>query len=372
MRTPEAPTVAAAYANAVISNGAAPEGDAPDPAGAGDGDARGQEDADARGQEGADVRGQQGAGVRADARVYEGGAWASSAERLPFSEVRRVWDRVLGPTEQPHTGLRIGYALQPSALHVLGHLVLTCTSLAEAAAQAVRYLPLVSEAGALRLERGARRSRLVYRPSVPEGAMHPQQVEAVVAASVTAARWIAGRRWAPAAVAFTHARIGDLAPYERILRCPVSFGAERNTVTVATPELDLVRGPGDPELAALHRAHADRLLSGLAAPVTVRQRVRGWLDQAPLDRVGPEDVQEALHLSERTLRRLLREEGTCWSDLLDAARHDRARRLLASTDRTLERIAHELGLSGAPAFVRAFTRWEGTTPGSYRRGLTAP
>ncbi|MFG2196462.1 AraC family transcriptional regulator ligand-binding domain-containing protein [Streptomyces sp. NPDC048639] len=346
MRTPEAPTVAAAYANAVISNGTAPEGDGTDAA-----------DEAARDR---------------DARAYGGRAWASSAERLPFAEVRRVWERVIGPAERPHIGLRIGDALQPSALHVLGHLVLTCTSLAEAAAQAVRYLPVVSEAGALRLERGARSSQFVYRPSVPEGAMHPQQVEAVVAASVTAARWIAGGGWAPAAVSFVHDRIGDPGPYERILRCPVAFGAERNTVTVTNRELDLVRGPGDPELAALHRAHADRLLSALAAPVTVRRRVRGWLDQAPLDRVGPEDVQEALHLSERTLRRLLREEGTCWSDLLDAARHDRARRLLATTDRTLERIAHELGLSGAPAFVRAFTRWEGTTPGAYRRRLTAP
>ncbi|MEV6316289.1 AraC family transcriptional regulator ligand-binding domain-containing protein [Streptomyces sp. NPDC051776] len=341
MPTPEAPTVAAAYANAVISNGTDPGGDATD---------RAPRD-----------RG---------ARAPEGGAWASSAERLPFAEVRRVWERVLGPSERPHTGLRIGNGLQPSALHVLGHLVLTCTSLAEAAVHAVRYLPLVSEAGALRLERGAHRSQLVYRPSVPEGAMHPQQVEAVVAASVRAARWIAGRVWAPAAVSFTHARIGEPEPYARILRCPVTFGADRNTVTVTNRELDLVRGPADPELAALHRAHADRLLSALTAPDSVRQRVRGWLDRAPLDGVRPEDVQDALHLSERTLRRLLREEGTCWSDLLDAARHDRARRLLATTDRTLERIAHELGLSGAPAFVRAFTRWEGTTPGNYRRRLT--
>ncbi|MET8678969.1 AraC family transcriptional regulator ligand-binding domain-containing protein [Streptomyces sp. NPDC004647] len=336
----DTPTVAACYANAVISLGSFPAAAA------------------------------SGSGGDPGSPRPDTGTWADPGERLPFSEVRRVWEQVLGPNEPPHTGLRIGNALQPTALHVLGHIVLTCASLAEAAAQAVRYLPLVSEAGSLGLERGGHRSHLSYHPAVPDGAMHPQQVEAVVAAVVTAARWITGSAWAPAAVSFAHPRIGDLAPYTRVLRCPVAFEAGRNAVTVTNTDLDLVRAPADPELAELHRRYAERLLSGLTGPATVRQQVLCWLDRAPLDRLGPEDVQEALNLSQRTLRRLLREEGTSWSALLDATRHDHARRMLATTDLTLERIARALGLSGAPAFVRAFTRWEGTTPGTYRRRHT--
>lgn len=66
-------------------------------------------------------------------------------------------------------------------------------------------------------------------------------------------------------------------------------------------------------------------------------------------------------------------EGTSWRALLDTARHARARRLLETTDLPLDRVAPVVGLSGATALVRAFTRWEGMPPGAYRvRNRPAP
>ncbi|MFJ7587642.1 helix-turn-helix domain-containing protein [Streptomyces sp. NPDC097617] len=82
--------------------------------------------------------------------------------------------------------------------------------------------------------------------------------------------------------------------------------------------------------------------------------------------LGPADAGRGVHLSPRTLRRALQGEGTSWRALLDAARHRRTRRLLETTDLPLDRIAPLVGLSGATALVRAFTRWEGVTPGAYR------
>ncbi|MFF7190674.1 AraC family transcriptional regulator ligand-binding domain-containing protein [Streptomyces sp. NPDC008222] len=294
------------------------------------------------------------------------GAWASPTQRLPFAEVRLLWERILGPDEDPYVGLAVGSSLRPADLHVLGHLVLASSSLAEAAAAAVSYHPLVSEAGVLSLHRGPRQSRMVYGPTVAPGAMHPQQVEAVVTGMVTAAGWIA-RDWAPASVSFAHRAIGDPGRYVEFLRCPVVFEAAENAITVRTAELDRPRALSDPELVALHRRHADVLLGGLPASATVRARVRGWLDQADLLRAGPEDLRDILFLSPRTLRRALREEGTSWRELLDDARHMRALVLLRTTDLTLDGVARQVGLSGAAALVRAFSRWHHMTPGAYRR-----
>ncbi|GAA3050041.1 AraC family transcriptional regulator [Streptomyces glomeratus] len=295
-----------------------------------------------------------------------GGAWASPTQRLPFAEVRRLWELLLGPDEEPHVGLVVGSSLRPADLHVLGHLVLASASLAEAAAAAVRYHRLVSEAGVVSLDRGPQRSRLVYRPTVAPGVMHPQQVEAVVTGMVTAAGWIAPD-WAPVSVAFTHRAIGAPGRYTEILRCPVVFDAAENAVTVRTTELDRPRALTDPALTALHRRHADGLLGGLPATDMLCARVRGWLDQADLLRARPEDLRDVLFLSPRTLRRALREEGTSWRELLDEARHMRALQLLRTTDLTLDAVARQVGLSGAAALVRAFTRWHHMTPGAYRR-----
>ncbi|MEU6284947.1 AraC family transcriptional regulator [Streptomyces sp. NPDC047028] len=291
--------------------------------------------------------------------------------RLPFPEVCHLWDRAIHNSRGTEVGLRLGADLRPPALHVLGHLVLTCVTLSEAAATAVRYHPLVSEAGEVSLIRGTVLSRVVYRPVVAPDAMHPQQIEAVLAGMVTAARWLAGPGWAPDAVAFTHQPTGDLSRYEAVLGCPVSFGAADAAILVATSELDRRLNLADPELAAVQRSYADRLLGDLAAAAAEPARIRRWLTHAPLGRVGPSDLQKALHMSDRALRRALREQGTSWRELLDEARRTRACRLLETTDLTIDRIARDVGLSGAAALCHAFARWQDTSPGAYRRARRA-
>ncbi|MDB4993087.1 MAG: Transcriptional regulator, AraC family [Myxococcaceae bacterium] len=53
-------------------------------------------------------------------------------------------------------------------------------------------------------------------------------------------------------------------------------------------------------------------------------------------------------------------------------RMTKAARQLRETTDTLGTIAQEVGYASAPAFNRAFTRWEGTGPGAYRKRRRAP
>ncbi|MCX4776010.1 AraC family transcriptional regulator [Streptomyces sp. NBC_01264] len=294
-------------------------------------------------------------------------SWSLPTDRLEFGEMRALWDEVLGAVGAgPHTGLLVGDRIRPEGLHILGHLVLTCASLADAAQAAERYHPLVSQAGKVTLHRHGGVGRICYRPTVAAAAMHPQQVEAVVSSMVRAGRWIAGDGWAPLAVSFAHPRRGSAEPYADVLGCPVAFDAPETAITVADEDLDRRRPLYDPALNALHRSYADQLLHRLSAAGTVAERVRQWLEDAALQDAGPQGPAGELSLSVRTLRRALHAEGTSWRALLDTARHGRAGRLLETTDLPLDRIAPLVGLSGATALVRAFTRWEGMPPGAYR------
>ncbi|MEU9148485.1 AraC family transcriptional regulator ligand-binding domain-containing protein [Streptomyces sp. NPDC048349] len=295
------------------------------------------------------------------------GPWALPTDRLEFGEMRALWDGVLGARDAgPHTGLLVGDRIRPEGLHILGHLVLTCASLADAALAAERYHPLVSQAGTVTLQRRSDVSRICYRPTVDPAGMHPQQVEAIVSSMVRAARWIAGDDWAPLAVSFAHSRAGTAEPYARVLGCRVTFDAPDTAITVANEDLDRRRPLYDPALNALHRAYADRLLEQLSPAATTAERVRQWLEHAALADADPEGPARELNLSVRSLRRALHAEGTSWRALLDAARHGRARLLLETTALPLDRIAPLVGLSGGAALVRAFTRWEGMPPGAYR------
>jgi len=85
------------------------------------------------------------------------------------------------------------------------------------------------------------------------------------------------------------------------------------------------------------------------------------------ERVPPiEETARMLAMSERTLRRRLTAEGTGFQDVVDRFRETRARELLVSSREAVERIADRLGYSEASAFIHAFKRWTGLTPGAFR------
>jgi AraC-like DNA-binding protein len=79
-----------------------------------------------------------------------------------------------------------------------------------------------------------------------------------------------------------------------------------------------------------------------------------------------------LAMSRRTLHRRLRDDGTSFRDLLEEARRELAEVCLRDRDRSLSEIASLLGFSEQSAFHRAFKRWTGKTPLSYRRSFAAP
>ena len=75
-------------------------------------------------------------------------------------------------------------------------------------------------------------------------------------------------------------------------------------------------------------------------------------------------------MSPRTLQRRCAEEGTSFRALRDEARLTLAKGLLCSTEQSVGEIAFSLGFSSPASFVRAFRRWTGGTPGTFRKAAS--
>ncbi|MDQ0315095.1 AraC-like transcriptional regulator QhpR [Amorphus orientalis] len=82
--------------------------------------------------------------------------------------------------------------------------------------------------------------------------------------------------------------------------------------------------------------------------------------------VSQERIAEDCGMSERSLRRLLREDGVSFRDLLDRARIAYAQWALAATDLPVSEIANRAGYADQSAFSRAFRRRTGRTPSTFR------
>lgn len=98
------------------------------------------------------------------------------------------------------------------------------------------------------------------------------------------------------------------------------------------------------------------------------QRVRAALTLGAAGYPGLAQVSSQLAVSDRTLKRHLRQLGTSFRRLLDEARLRDALRLLQNPDLEIRQIAAVLGYQDPPSFIRAFRRWTGRTPQRSRAG----
>ena len=83
-------------------------------------------------------------------------------------------------------------------------------------------------------------------------------------------------------------------------------------------------------------------------------------------------VADTMLTSPRTLQRRLRSAGLTYAHLIAEARRASAERLLCDRSRTIAAVARTLGYSDPAHFTRAFQRWTGVTPRTFRASQHRP
>jgi AraC-like DNA-binding protein len=103
------------------------------------------------------------------------------------------------------------------------------------------------------------------------------------------------------------------------------------------------------------------------ALASFREQVLASIDTcANLGSASTHSVSRALGLEARTFQRRLHAENTSFRELFEEYRERRAGKLLAESNLSEKEIAARLGFGSLNAFIRAFRRWYGVTPGRYR------
>ncbi|WP_411847086.1 AraC family transcriptional regulator ligand-binding domain-containing protein [Roseibacillus persicicus] len=193
--------------------------------------------------------------------------------------------------------------------------------------------------------------------------------EQTMAEIVKLSREVCPHSFAPEAVYFKHQSPGSTAAHEKYFGCPVHFGADRDALLVADSALGKSNRLGDPALSKFFDTHMEQELRELSDDSGLSKRVRIQISQALSEGVPTvTEIARRLGMSGRTLQRRLSEQDLSFKILVDESRRELAERLLEETDYALTEIAFLTGFSEQSAFNRAFKRWAGKTPRSYRLG----
>jgi AraC-like DNA-binding protein len=193
--------------------------------------------------------------------------------------------------------------------------------------------------------------------------------EASMSAVDTISREVSTGNFAPLAVHFKHAPRGDVSVYEAHFGCPVHFETGRDALLVSEESIDAPNRLGDETIAGFFDRHLEQQLASLTQERTLELRVRRAVANVLSEGVPTlSSIASELAMSGRTLQRRLSEDGHSFQSVVDMARKELAQRLLSETDYSLAEVAFLTGFAEQSGFTRAFKRWAGQTPRSYRLG----
>ena len=191
--------------------------------------------------------------------------------------------------------------------------------------------------------------------------------EQTISAIMQISREVCSEPFRPEAIYFKHEKPDDISVHEAYFGCPVIYGADRDALQVSEAMLQVPNKLGDAQISQFFDTHMEKELAELDDDSALEKRVRIQVSQRLSEGVpNVSDIAAGLGMSGRSLQRRLSEKGFAYQDLVDSARRELAERLLKGSDYALAEIAFMTGFSDQSAFSRAFKRWAGETPRSFR------
>jgi AraC-like DNA-binding protein len=191
--------------------------------------------------------------------------------------------------------------------------------------------------------------------------------DVLLALTHRAINWAIRRPLCLQRVDLPHSRPRGNTDYHVMFGAPVEFSASRAALIFDSAALSepIVRDQEDVE--KFLRDSPSGMIAQFDFYSSHSDRVRRIIEA----RLGgrhctADEIAAGVGMSRQTLRRRLREENTSVTDIKEDVLREAAMASLAKGDETVAALSDRLGFSEPSAFTRAFRRWTGGPPTSYR------
>ena len=301
-----------------------------------------------------------GTGI-SDAELQDGEALITRDQ-----EMRLIENLILALPDTPALGFKLGMHYNVATFGVWGFALRTSRTLRDAAATALRYLPLSTAYCRMYSFDEAGVFGFALDPEPIPRHLRQFLLERDLATALNLVKELSLSGFSLHAAEFQGPPPHYVKLIEDVLGVPTRYHQERNAYMMRVEDADkplptfnakLVRLLEDQCRAQLQQ----RQTSGIAG--MVRQQILGSLGLV----ANVDEVAKALAMSPRSLRRKLEQEGTSFRALLEDERCQTATQMLTGSDMKLDELAIHLGYTDTASFTRAFRRWKAMSPGEYRK-----
>lgn len=287
--------------------------------------------------------------------------------RIAHDQMACLLRRCVELSDDEAFGLVAAEQLQPQMLHALGLAWLASDTVYGGLQRLVRFGRMISTGltTALQEERDIVHLDISQRMEQPDGCF--AGVDYTVGMVVQMCRLTLGDFLAPVIIELHRPLPTAPERWEYMLASRVLFDRPATRISWSLADIEEPLLTGDPTLAQVNDDQTQAYLDTYLPSSTCREVVNRIVVKLPDGPPSQRLIADEMHVSNRTLQRKLKEEGTTFKALLQDARFELARKYLKQPGRSIVETAYLLGFSEPSTFSRAFKRWTGLSPQEYRQ-----
>ena len=291
---------------------------------------------------------------------------------MPYLDFFSFLKGILVASSDQELGLKVGKRVTPHSLGELGNAMLCAPTLADSLKIASSFAHIHAAYYQLDVVFKQDCLKITFIELADLAETRNFQTEVMMLLSQNMIEALTGETFSLGTFCFPYAKPDNYAAYSSFFNSPCTFDNEHAMLEVPLKYLTVQSPFNDPlawEAYRLKLEGQDKKLFNRqdeAYSGSYTDRVRRFLSAQPPPLPMATDAATSLNVTERTLSRHLRSEGSSFRNLRNEILKEHAEFYLKESDLTIDAIACQLGYKDFSSFRRAFKLWFACSPLEFR------
>ncbi|SLN42888.1 HTH-type transcriptional regulator VirS [Falsiruegeria litorea R37] len=271
----------------------------------------------------------------------------------------------------PYLGAETGLAIDPRNSALLTYILFNSNHLQEALHHVCHFAPVARPQSRIKLKESADHIDLIVDATGLDLRVGIHWVEFSLAAMLGAFQTAINSTSIASQVGLANSRRSGRETLSGIYGCSVVLNASENFLRFPKSVLNLPVRHADPGLLGHLTSYGEVLLKRSGpVPISLSEQVeRHLLHGMAIGRPNLSATAKGLGMSERTLSRRLKDEGTSFRSLAQIVQLKLAKAFMGDPHLSLAEVAHLCGFADQSSFTQAYRKWTGQTPSVARSSL---
>jgi AraC-like DNA-binding protein len=287
--------------------------------------------------------------------------------RYSVAAMQKLWALAIEASGEDNFAYRAGRQWRPTTFHALGYTWLASASLAEGVKQIARYSRVVHNGVSISFQHSGSCGELIIHHQYHDFAVHQGACDSALGALMKMLRMLMGDSYSPMEIHCLYSRPATAISFEHDVLCPILYDMPDNKILFDNADLNRRLASANTELQKINEDLLLEKMHQLDRTCMVTRVTLAINNKLPTGEVYEKDIAASLGVSLRTMQRQLAEQQQSFKQLLAEIRKQLAEQYLANSQLSLNEITYLLGFANQANFTRAFKRWYGVPPSSYRQ-----